>query len=82
MIIEKNKILEVNSSVKGQVFLPTAEIVQRYFKLGGRNISYASDAHGVERIGDKRKETVELLKEIGFTHITVPYKGEYIKLEI
>ena len=81
-IIEKNKILEVNSSVKGQVFLPTAEIVQRYFKLGGRNISYASDAHGVERIGDKRKETVELLKEIGFTHITVPYKGEYIKLEI
>jgi histidinol-phosphatase (PHP family) len=81
-IIEKNKILEVNSSVKGQVFLPTAEIVQRYFKLGGRNISYASDAHGVERIGDKRKETVKLLKEIGFKHITVPYKGEYIKLEI
>lgn len=81
-IIEKNKILEVNSSVKGQIFLPTEEIVRRYFALGGRNISYASDAHGIERIGDKREETVNLLKEIGFTHITVPCKGEYIKLEL
>lgn len=80
-IVCKEKILEVNSSV-AEGTLPTREIVERFFELGGRKISYGSDAHGVERIGEKRKEISEMLKAIGFTHFTVPFRGEHIEVEI
>ncbi len=83
-IIEKGKILEVNSSNKNlkNRTLPAKEILARYFALGGRNISFGSDAHDPLRIMDKREEVVETLKEIGFTHITVPMRGEYMKVEL
>ena len=83
-IIAKGKILEVNSSTKipNQISLPDLPIVQRYYDLGGRKVSFGSDAHFKERILDKREELVSALKKIGFTYITVPFKGEYIKVEI
>ena len=83
-IIEKDKILEINSSSKQlpQLALPSLELVRHYYELGGRKISYGSDAHGCVRIADKREEVVAALKEIGFTHITVPCRGEHIKVEI
>lgn len=75
-IIERDKILEVNSSVRGlaQLTLPDMDIVERYYLLGGRNISFASDAHEKENICFNRAAVVEKLKEIGFTYITVPVK--------
>ncbi len=83
-VIKKDKILEVNASNKGgtEPFLPQRDILKRYFQLGGRKISYASDAHGVSRIAEHRAMIVEMLKEIGFTYITVPCRGEHIKVEI
>ena len=83
-IIKKGKILEVNSANKTlpNRTLPARHIVERYFALGGRKVSFGSDAHFVERIADKRDEVVAMLKEIGFTYITVPFRGEYIKVEI
>ena len=83
-VIAKGKILEVNSSNKNleNRTLPCREIVQRYYELGGRKVSFGSDAHFVARIGDKREEVVAMLKEIGFTYITVPFRGEHIKVEI
>ena len=83
-IIQKDKILEVNSAVKGLdiLALPGEEILRRYYELGGRKVSYGSDAHHVECIGNKREEVVALLKEIGFTYVTVPYRGEYIAVEL
>lgn len=80
-IIAKDKILEVNSSGI-ELCLPSEEILKRYFELGGRKVSFASDTHDSKRIADKREEVVSLLKKIGFTYITVPCKGEYIKVEI
>ena len=62
--------------------MPCLEIVKRYFELGGRAISFASDAHAPNRIADKREEIVAELKKIGFTHVTVPFKGEYVQVEI
>lgn len=85
VIIQKNKILELNVSNRlATTFSPCAseEIVRRYFALGGRLVSYASDAHVKESILRKRELAVELLREIGFTYITVPCRGEYIKVEI
>ncbi len=83
-IIEKDKILEVNSSSKNlpQLSIPDVDILQRYYDLGGRKVSFGSDAHLKARILEKREEIVALLKRIGFTHITVPFKGEHLKVEI
>lgn len=83
-IIRKDKILEVNSANKTleNRTLPARHIIERYFALGGRKISYGSDAHFIERIGDKREEIIAMLKEIGFTYLTVPFRGEHIKVEI
>lgn len=83
-IIAKDKILELNSSTKNlpQLCLPDVHIVQRYYDLGGRKVSYGSDAHFTSRILDKREEVCAALKKIGFTYITVPFKGEHIKVEI
>ena len=83
-IIQKGKILELNSSTKQlpRCTLPSMEIVRRYYELGGRKISFGSDAHFKERILDKREKIVELVKEIGFTYMTVPFRGEYIKVEL
>lgn len=83
-IIRKDKILEVNSASKTlpQLSIPSVELIARYFALGGRKISFGSDSHFLSRIADKREEVVAALKEIGFTYITVPCKGEHIKVEI
>lgn len=83
-IIRKGKILEVNTSVKGldTPFLPFVEIVERYYQLGGRAISYASDGHSTDRLCLGRERAVSELKRIGFTYITVPFRGKHIKVEI
>ena len=83
-IIQKGKILEVNASSSGldHQTLPSYELVQRYFELGGRLISYGSDAHACENIACNREEITAKLKQIGFTHITIPFHGDYIKVEL
>ena len=83
-IIAKDKILEVNSATKNlpQLCLPDVDILQRYYDLGGRKVSFGSDSHLKERILDKRGQIVFALKKIGFTYITVPCKWEHIKVEI
>ena len=84
VIIQKDKILEVNTATKGleNKTLPSADILKRYFELGGRKVSFGSDAHNTDRIAEKREQTVTLLKTIGFTYITIPFKGEHIKVEL
>ena len=83
-IIQKDKILEINSASKmtEQETLPDYDIVKRYFELGGRKVSFGSDAHFTDRICDKFDEVTAKLKEIGFTYLTVPCRGEHIKVEL
>ena len=83
-IIQKDKILEINSSNKhlANRTLPCVEIIKRYYELGGRKVSYGSDSHDPKRIGDKREEVTSLLKEMGFEYLTVPCRGEHIKIEL
>ncbi len=81
-IIRKGKILELNSSRSNGIFLPAREWLERYYALGGRKVSYGSDAHIVDSVAHDRDKAVAILKEIGFTHITVPCKGEYVKVEL
>lgn len=83
-IIAKDKILELNSSTKNLPWLglPDEALLRRYYELGGRKVSFGSDAHFVSRIGEKWEESVAALKRIGFTYLTVPCRGEHIKIEI
>ena len=79
-IIERNKILEVNSSARGAGdFLPGRDILERYFALGGKKISFASDAHRADRILAGREKAVRALREIGFSCFTVPDCGRHIR---
>lgn len=66
-IIEKKKCLEINFHHEMN---PPVDIIKRYYDLGGRKISYGSDAHRGE-ICKKYDEICALLKEIGFTHFSV-----------
>ncbi|MBQ5926512.1 MAG: histidinol-phosphatase HisJ family protein [Clostridia bacterium] len=79
-IIQKDKILEINTASKNLPFdfLPRADVVKGYYDLGGRKISFGSDAHDSFRIGEKRDLVEKALKEIGFEGITVPKNGEHI----
>ena len=83
-IIEKNKILEVNSSAKTACspFIPDTDILQRYFDLGGRNVIFSSDAHEETRMGDRRDIRAAAHRKIGFTHVTLPVRGRYIEEEL
>ncbi len=83
-IIDRGKILEVNGSTAGlhAPFLPDVSVLKRYFALGGRAVSYGSDAHGPAFLCQNRGRAVEALKEIGFTHLTVPLRGEFITVPI
>ena len=89
-IIEKDKILEVNGKLaparfEGDTpisFVPERDFLKAYYKAGGRLVSYASDAHSADGILQGREEIIKTLKEIGFTHLTVPCQGKRIQAEI
>ena len=82
-VIDKGKILEVNTSTYGleQKTIPCEETLKIYYELGGRNILFGSDAHGVEKILDKFDYVTEMLTSIGFNSFIVPCRGIYKKIE-
>jgi histidinol-phosphatase (PHP family) len=70
-IIKRDKCLEINTSSgnAGSEFLPDCDVIERYLKLGGKKLSFASDAH---RVGDYlRKEQIvkDYLKSIGVSKL-------------
>ena len=78
-IAAKDKILEVNSSARGAGdFLPSEELLGRYYALGGRKVSFASDAHDTDAVGRGREHIVGVLAAIGFAGATVPQNGRHI----
>lgn len=78
-VIEREKSLEINTSGKALLwnqFMPDAEILKRYYKMGGRNITIGSDAHKKENIAVAFSEAIKMLKEIGFTRGSYYVKRE------
>ncbi len=68
-LIRRRKALEVNTSGIHSFYgewMPGREILERYYSLGGRLITLASDAHTADRLGNAFSETASLLKDIGF----------------
>jgi len=71
-LITKDKFLEINPNIYGtarqetrHAFSPNVEILTAYKNMGGKKIIYGSDAHKSERLGDKYKEGVQILKNLG-----------------
>lgn len=89
-IIARGKVLEVNSAIvrrgeqppKGLCCVPEDGILKRYFELGGREVSFGSDAHNVIRVGENREQVARLLKSIGFGYVTVPRRGAKVRVEL
>lgn len=83
-IIEKQKILEINSSAEGlaEPTIPCREIIKRYYDLGGRLVTFGSDAHSLVRLGDKFETVSGILKDIGFKYFTVVKNRQLIPVAI
>ena len=83
-IIERDKTVEINTHIRHAEmrYLPEKPILQRYYELGGRNVTFSSDAHLVESVGHRYEEVSALAIEIGFTHWTVYKKRKAYKIEI
>ena len=84
-IIKEGKGIEVNTSgVKraGHV-LPHPTIIQRYRDLGGKIITFGSDAHAKERVGEDITEAMQIARECGFREMAVFRKrqAEFTKLD-
>lgn len=83
-IIKRDKTIEINTHIKHKemLYLPERQILERYYALGGRRITFSSDAHNKESIGYRYELARELAKEIGFTHWTVYKKRVPYQIEI
>lgn len=70
--IEDGKGIEVNTSCYRygvDDLTPSRDILGLYRSLGGEIITIGSDSHKPEHLGAYIKETMEVLKQIGFEHI-------------
>lgn len=71
-----NKIIEVNSSglfSPSRSTCPGPDFLKRYFEYGGRMISVGSDAHRAEHVGRGFGDVKEMLRDIGFEYIFLPW---------
>ena len=71
-LIENKKALEFNSSgYRYGLESPHPElwVFERYFALGGRLVTFGSDAHRPEDVGHRHRESLENLRRIGFSQI-------------
>jgi len=66
-IIKKGKVLEINFHHEQ---CPPRQILERYYELGGRKVSYGGDSHNGEMCLHY-PEVSKQLKEIGFTDYSV-----------
>lgn len=66
-IIEKGKALEINCHHDVN---PPRDVIERYFALGGRKVTYGGDSHRGE-IAARFEEVSAMLKDIGFEYYSV-----------
>lgn len=73
-LISLNKGIEVNTGGIGyglKELNPCTAILKRYKELGGEIITFGSDAHTPDRIGEGRERAAAILKDCGFDYYTV-----------
>lgn len=80
-IIKKGIALEINTSSLGMLheFMPPADILSKYYDMGGYLITLGSDAHCPENASLYFDEAIQAIKAIGFKNIyyykkRIPYQ--------
>lgn len=71
LIIARGICLEVNTSGYkngGSMPNPNENIIRRYRELGGRQITFGSDAHTTELLSGRFKDAEALVRNAGFDH--------------
>lgn len=83
-IIKRDKCLEINTSsgTSGDETLPNSSIIERYLSLGGRNLSFGSDAHAAKDYLRKHDILLNYLKSIGVTELCYYKKRKKITYKI
>ncbi|MCL2434409.1 MAG: histidinol-phosphatase HisJ family protein [Clostridia bacterium] len=77
-IIKEQKAMEINTSsipTKGQPLAPSS-ILKRYAELGGRLITFGSDAHAPENLGQCFTQARQIALDCGLTEYAIYTKGE------
>jgi len=72
-IIKNESVLEINSSgIRKQAdeILPSPGIINLYRQLGGKFISFGSDAHSAPKVGCDFDIAIQAAESAGFTHMT------------
>ncbi len=85
LLIGQGIALEVNTAslyYSLAKVLAYPEIVDMYYRMGGRLITLGSDTHAVDDIGHALPETQKMLKDIGFTEFTVYHKKQPIQMKL
>lgn len=86
-IIKNDKCLEVNSkTARGgapntsfankHLSIPDVDVLSRYYELGGRKISFGSDAHRTNNIANGYDKIADAMAKIGFEGFTRYYNHE------
>lgn len=80
-IICHDACLEINTRTRGlpMPFLPGMDIVARYRELGGENISFASDSHEADTLGNGYDTVVSFLRTLGYNHFVGWIKGQKVE---
>lgn len=76
LIIRKDIALEVNTSgyKSNSAPNPSSDVIRRYMELGGKLITFGSDAHSPEYIAFRFNELKDMLNSIGIYEYAI-YKG-------
>lgn len=84
IIIERNIALEVNTSAYDLIgdFMPSSDILKKYYDMGGYLVTLGSDAHVSENASKDFDKAIDTLKEIGFSNIYYYIKRKAYKTEI
>jgi len=65
-IIAKEKALEINTATSiRRGLMPDPEVLKRYVAMGGKLVTFASDAHISENLGRRKEDFVEFAKSCG-----------------
>ncbi|NLC17232.1 MAG: histidinol-phosphatase HisJ family protein [Clostridiales bacterium] len=83
-IIQKQKILEINTSAESlkEPVIPSLEVIKRYYELGGRLVTFGSDAHRAQKLAYNFETASKILKDIGFKYYTIVKNRQNIEIKI
>ncbi len=84
-LIDKGKALEVNTgSFRSGLSFPNPgpEILRRYKELGGELLITGSDAHTPAYVGSHFSETYALIRECGFSYLTMYQQRKPIQIPL